>query len=127
MDVRDDDQRAEALGIFNKALRTPRFRRHRAKLWPDGIMPVVAALEDDLVVDVEARVRALAADCATAVVVYYPAKGSIRIVASLVGSNSRALGLTEADIHPNTSMGMLMELVGVTGGVYVTTKAEVLA
>ena len=124
-----DDQtlRVEALRLYNKLSRTARFIKHQTSMCsgsPPNPINVVAALNTDLVHDVEERVRR--AGGVAAVVVYWPESGRMRVVRVGDPRDDYLLGVNPVDVHSNSSIEMLLSLMDETGPVYTTPRAEVL-
>jgi hypothetical protein len=123
-------QRMEALRLYSKLARTSRFRRHQEKRWGRAAdINVVPALESDCVVDVEEHVRQ--AGGTADVVVYWPDEGRIVVAYSTRREVDREsiFGLEPVDVHDDSTMGMLLSLIGASGRgqIFTTSRADVLA
>jgi hypothetical protein len=123
-------QRIEALRLYSKLARTSRFQRHKEKRWGRAAaINVVPALESDRVVDVQERVQR--AGGAADVVVYWPDEG--RIVVTYTAHAGRTVdresifGIDPVNVHEDSTMGMLVSLIGASGPIFTTSRADVLA
>ncbi|WCS20148.1 hypothetical protein MML61_10225 [Mycobacterium marinum] len=123
-------QRNEALRLYNRMTRTSRFRRHQQKLWGDAVeITVVPALESDRVVDVEQRVDN--AGGTADVVVYWPDEGRIVVAYSsrptIDHRDDSIFSIDPVQVHPDSTMAMLLALIEASGRVFTTSRADVLA
>jgi hypothetical protein len=115
--------RLDGLRLYNLSARTPKHLRYRQRVWGDTAATIVPALDTDRVVEVSDRVDQVGGEAT--VVVYYPDRHSIDLVTCRSGRIVE--GDEPIDIHDESNMAMLLELVKAEHKVVTTTSADITA